>query len=605
MLGCVSPADGSDLQLVLGCIQQLRDDLTGLEQRLSAPKAYLYPQPDEAVPGSNTQTTMSFDALLQQLQVAHSQEVQRSQAPTTGSPANIDSLDNRKPPVLGSATTGPGPLDVQTPDKPVPRTQFRLSDSESETPCNGISGEQPIAEANAGGLREAGSSIEDEAKAKGQADMVYKRRKKRLVRIFEVNKQTEQREADRKAVLAERQEAGLVKRVRMFEGHEIELLIDSGMSVVIVLNAAFIGISVDSKEDGTNVWQNVDIAFSVIFVCELVLKCFLHGIRKHFCGRDKCSNTFDASLILCDAVQVITGLTQKAGVLSASLFRVIRLVRLTRLVRLVRTDSFKDLLSMIQGMVSGALTLFWAGIVFFLMVYVMALVCRELFGERQDVEYVYEYFNNVPRSMFTIFKCSFGDCGNTPEYISEGYGGIYAVGYCIFVFMLTIGLFNIISAIFVDSTMSAQADIAAKTSQSRLDDEERWARSVSSVVKELLDATPEREDLSPLDLLADLEKVIKVSFDRATIELVVQSDNVINALDALDIDINDHKRLSDILDPDHSGDISVLELVEGLRRLRGTPRRSDVVTVDLMVRSMQVRVEEILEKQVEHMSRNA
>ena len=55
----------------------------------------------------------------------------------------------------------------------------------------------------------------------------------------------------------------------------------------------------------TNVWQSVDITFSAIFVCELILKCFLHGILSHFCGRDKFSNSFDAALIVCDAIQVV------------------------------------------------------------------------------------------------------------------------------------------------------------------------------------------------------------------------------------------------------------------------------------------------------------
>lgn len=64
----------------------------------------------------------------------------------------------------------------------------------------------------------------------------------------------------------------------------------------------------------------------------------------------------------------------------------------------------------------------------------------------------------------------------------------------------------------------------------------------------------------------------------------------------LDVDSHDHRRLSDILDPDHSGTIGVLELIDGLNRLRGEPRRSDVVSIDLMVRSLQERVEEVLDR---------
>jgi len=92
---------------------------------------------------------------------------------------------------------------------------------------------------------------------------------------------------------------------------------------------------------------------------------------------------------------------------------------------------------------------------------------------------------------------------------------------------------------------------------------------------------------------ADINSIVEVEFSRQVIENVLQEDDIVKkALDALDIDPHDHGRLSDILDPDHSGTIGVLELVEGLRRLRGDPRRSDIVTVDLMVRSLQTKVDE-------------
>mmetsp|Transcript_53022 Transcript_53022/g.87899 ORF Transcript_53022/g.87899 Transcript_53022/m.87899 type:complete len:153 (+) Transcript_53022:66-524(+) len=65
------------------------------------------------------------------------------------------------------------------------------------------------------------------------------------------------------------------------------------------------------------------------------------------------------------------------------------------------------------------------------------------------------------------------------------------------------------------------------------------------------------------------------------------------ALNKLYIDPGDREKLADILDPDHSGSIGFLELVNGLQRLRGLPRRSDIVTIDLMLRSVQEKMDEI------------
>merc|ERR1712061_292392 len=75
---------------------------------------------------------------------------------------------------------------------------------------------------------------------------------------------------------------------------------------------------------------------------------------------------------------------------------------------------------------------------------------------------------------------------------------------------------------------------------------------------------------------------------------MVKDPKVIKALDELDIDRADHKHLSDILDPDKSGDITVLELVTGLKRLRGEPKRSDIISIHLMIRSLHERVDEVL-----------
>merc|ERR1712203_399266 len=100
----------------------------------------------------------------------------------------------------------------------------------------------------------------------------------------------------------------------------------------------------------------------------------------------------------------------------------VRLAKLIRLLRLLRADIFKDLLAMIQGLRGGATVLMWAVLLFLLIVYVMALIFRETWGEEKDkenrwgtdAEKVREYFDSVPRSMLTTFRCSFGDC-NTKE----------------------------------------------------------------------------------------------------------------------------------------------------------------------------------------------
>merc|ERR1712147_25243 len=99
-------------------------------------------------------------------------------------------------------------------------------------------------------------------------------------------------------------------------------------------------------------------------------------------------------------------------------------------------------------MIGGMTTLLWSMVLFLIALYVVALVFRESLGRREQ-DRIYEYFENLPRAMFTTFRCSFGDCttdGGTPlfEHVNASYGGLYSLFYCFFTFTMTVGLYNVI-----------------------------------------------------------------------------------------------------------------------------------------------------------------
>merc|ERR1712232_605568 len=85
-----------------------------------------------------------------------------------------------------------------------------------------------------------------------------------------------------------------------------------------------------------------------------------------------------------------------------SLFRLVRLVRLCRLLRLLRADIFRDLLAMVQGILGGFVTLFWAWCLLVSLVYFFALLFNVAVGELR-VEGVSDYFDDVPHSILTTF----------------------------------------------------------------------------------------------------------------------------------------------------------------------------------------------------------
>eukprot|EP00929_Paragymnodinium_shiwhaense_P114170 TRINITY_DN824_c0_g4_i2.p1 TRINITY_DN824_c0_g4~~TRINITY_DN824_c0_g4_i2.p1 ORF type:complete len:701 (-),score=123.91 TRINITY_DN824_c0_g4_i2:418-2466(-) len=400
----------------------------------------------------------------------------------------------------------------------------------------------------------------------------------------------------------ERQKPPLVERMRNMSKHEEEFLVDGLIGILICVNALFIGYSIDAPPSHEGVIFVADVVFSVLFMLELAFKIRLNGLRGQFCGEASKMNLFDASLIAVDTAQLIFTQVAKATtgswaeLPSVSLFRVLRLVRLARLLRLLRYHVFDDLIAMIGGMVGGLSTLLWAGVVYVFAIYCIALMFREAFGH-YEVENVYEYFDDVPRAMFTTFRCSLGDCSTASgmpifEHVDQQYGPGYNLIYFAFMFSFTVGLFNVISAVFVDATLAAAEKLRYSQKKARLKDEDLWCTRIFTLVRKLA----ERKDLdiqTDPTLIDVLEHIYELDVETTTMRDMVADPDVQRALTDLEIDPEDHEQLAEILDPDQGGSITIIELIDGLKRLRGDPKRSDIVQLDLMLRSIMGVVQDI------------
>jgi len=153
---------------------------------------------------------------------------------------------------------------------------------------------------------------------------------------------------------------------------------------------------------------------------------------------------------------------------------------------------------------------------------------------------------------------------------------------------VTIALFNVITAMFLESTMTAAQELNFRKQQERIHDKKLWSKGVSILIRKLLEGCG--YDL-PLNrkLSESVDEIMEAQVDRRVINaLVVEDVEASKVLDDLDVDKHDHARLGDILDSGHQGCIGILDFVNGLRRLRGnSPTRSDMVGIDLMVQDLQ------------------
>lgn len=442
---------------------------------------------------------------------------------------------------------------------------------------------------------------EDENRKKTRPEMARQAKRVALSNIFLVAEEFEMQHRRTQSAM------GWLSELReRFDGDHIEITVDSIMAGVIFINAIFLGLSVDYK-DGSLAWLICDSLFSISFIVELAFKIWINGWRGHFCGRGDKPNAqsaigscLDAILIWADFTQLVMEIADfDVPPPSASLFRTVRLLKIARVLRLLKTDIFKDLLDMIQGIVGGLSTLLWSMVFFVLVVYSMALVFRELLGSR-TVEHVNDMFNTVPRAMYTTFRCSFGDCstpGGMPifEFVYTEFGLFENLLYCLFVFCVTIGLFNVISAIFVESTMSAAQKMEQEKRRKRMQDESLLSINVTRLIRSLLKYSPAHCQLFDCARLSkEVDKLCVSEVDRDVVDQAVRDAEAIDALNELDINPSDRARLSDIFDPDNGGTVQLSDVAAGIRRLRGEPRRSDIVCVDLMIRSLQSQMEQVL-----------
>jgi len=378
--------------------------------------------------------------------------------------------------------------------------------------------------------------------------------------------------------------------------------LDLIMAIVICANGLSIGLSMDYDYA---VFFVLDVLFTISFVVELFLKWFAtQGAKTYFSTP---ANVFDFCLILIDIVQLVCGRLMKSnifdGLPSAALFRICRLARLTRLVRMVKLQMVQDLIAMVTGIVGGLTTLMWSIILFFVFLYVIALCFRELYGNSQamvDDTNITNYFNSVPRAILTVFRYNFGDFdlgkGSLLEAVPDAYGSASGIFVCTLFFVVNVGVFNVITAIFVESTVKAAEDLHQARKHDRLTDNYLWLTCMQTLIKKLF--VHKGIDLSDTTfesyVQAGLDGIMDETIEEDAFGNFIQDPEVTKALRSLDIDEADDEYMFDILDSDNGGQVTVAEVIDGLQRLRGNPRRSDVITIDLMARDIQAKLNMLL-----------
>mmetsp|Transcript_54811 Transcript_54811/g.119933 ORF Transcript_54811/g.119933 Transcript_54811/m.119933 type:complete len:620 (+) Transcript_54811:69-1928(+) len=432
-----------------------------------------------------------------------------------------------------------------------------------------------------------------------------------------------------------------VHEIEEFEAAEnvnFLLLLDMVPACVIFASTVVAGVSADIEPDSI-VWKVLEAVFTAFFIGEIVVKMKYFGFSVYLFGSDWYWSWFDilcVILALIDMgltyVSIAEGVSAETGPVNT--LKMLKLARLGRIIRLLKFKIFQELKLMIQGVFTGLRVLFWAVVLLVGCMYLIGVVTKTLFGqERQEFRY-------VPIAMFTAFRCFTDGCTTEEgeplhEKLRDRFGGLFMLAYILLFLFVTIGIFNLIMAVFIDnvtdgSTKKRQRELGANAP--------RTAWVLSSVLRHLIltnifrreaeDEAAAEEDLlksqatgGGVDVAIPSarrrskilqEKLLKVQalygynphttqeYDEltASIRADMSTRNVqvtrgefnhwlstekelLETLADAEIDLSCKSDLFDVLDADLSGVLEFEEMIDGLLKCRGPASKTDIIAIRL------------------------
>jgi len=409
---------------------------------------------------------------------------------------------------------------------------------------------------------------------------------------------------------------------------------------VVIINLVSMGVSIDWNPNHW-CWLLLEAICAAIFLFECSFKVYHLGIREYCTGEQRWWNRLDAAITMTSVTEVTVSLVtavvefgggsgSKSGLGAITpMLRVLRATRVVRLVKLLRFKVMRELASMLVGIVIGLPALFWVFLLFMLVVFVLGTCFRVILGptagqdqlstcglpdlrDEDEIDcllhwlYGEEFFGTVKKSMFTTFRFMIGDFStgagkSLAVAFSRGYGAIFELTYCIGMISVMFGLFNVITAIFVDSTISGLQHSDVKKKHSR----QYESRFVREKLKDLLnhiavlrsskhDMGRRTSGVGKKSYFVETDTVENLQLDEQEFFEVIENEVVMRILEDLDVKISNANSMYDTFDPDGNGFITVSSLVDAIMKLRGEPQKNDLIASWQALRALHEKVDHLL-----------
>ncbi|CAL1133738.1 unnamed protein product [Cladocopium goreaui] len=384
------------------------------------------------------------------------------------------------------------------------------------------------------------------------------------------------------------------------------LFVEGMITWVIIANAVMMGIQMDPEYSDWGGFFWCELAFTSLLLLEVAIRFMILGWRQFFCGQQVFWNLFDLFLLGCALTDVTKeAITEASHALNgSSLLRLCRLVRLVRIIKAFRLKFMGELRLMVKGLVAGLRTLSLAFTLLFVVLYVISGFATMSIGtSKQTAALGLEpYFRTLPDSMFTAFRCFTGECVNDSgqplhSLLAAEFGVPFVAGYVASYMLVSMGIFNVILAVYVDITMKAAKENEALTAEQHSRESIRIARVTRELLKKFAAAFRMFQDFDDsthpclfqrLDtsMFTDDQIQENIAITKELFLLVIQDRGVQALMDDLELP-RDRANLFEIIDADGSGTLQVVELVQGLLKIRGEVSKSDTVASYLATKSLQ------------------
>jgi len=390
------------------------------------------------------------------------------------------------------------------------------------------------------------------------------------------------------------------------------------VALLIIGNGVMIGFQTEPAHQEWTGWIYFEMSFAFVLWMEIAFRMRLLRCRQYWCGPERYWNWFDILLAGTGFSDIVLQLAsgQEAEIGGTGLLRFCRLIRLVRIVKVFRIKILKDLRLMIRGLIAGIKTLSLAFLLLFAVLYVIAGFATISFGtdEKTIAIGLAGYFKNIPATMFTAFRCFNGECVTDsgqpiPSLLAEEFGLPFILSYVGSYMLVTMGIFNVILAVYVDITMRAAKENDIQTAEAYARESIRIARTTRELLKRFVAAyhafcdmeengTPNHHgSLKKLPSAALLTEdlMTDVAISKELFLLVIQDKKIQRLMDELDLP-PDRANLFEVIDADGSGTLQMAELLHGLLKIRGEVNKSDTVASYLATKACQSMVQELKEE---------